>query len=124
MDSQNLGAIDPSALETLLELDDSGAIRDQVVAAVLLDLEKLPPEIRAAADAEEHERLRKLAHSLKSCVGNVGAVGLSALLREIELAARAGDGEWIDAGVESLESTVPVVRAALDATSGPRGTDS
>ncbi len=46
--------------------------------------------VKPGSDAASHDRARRVAHSLKSSAGQVGAVALAALAAAVELAA--GDG--------------------------------
>ena len=47
-------------------------------------------QLQAAAQEDDQEKLRALAHSLKSSSANVGAMALSSAARRIELEARNG----------------------------------
>ena len=58
--------------------------------------------IKTSFAADDGIALSKAAHALKSSSGNVGAERLSALCKEIELAARGGDLVSIETEVEML----------------------
>lgn len=91
-------ALDPSVLDELHEV--IGDSTQAIITAFLDDTPALVQHLQDAAQASDTERLRGLAHSLKSSSANVGAVALSTAARRIELEARA----------ESLEK--PTIAAA------------
>ncbi len=108
-------SLDPSVLETLRELDGTGSVLEQVISAVLEVLPGAYAEIQSAAEANDTERLRKVAHGLKSSAGSVGALGLAEVLRDLEHAALESDAETIRARIVALQVAVPAVSTALDA---------
>ncbi len=115
MRTEDFSAIDMSVLETLQGLDNTGAIRDQVIAVVIDDLTTHFNELREAADKGDDESVRKTAHGLKSSAGSVGASGLNLLLRDAEHAALDGDSATVRARIEFLGVVIPVVIASLRA---------
>ena len=80
--------LDQSVLDELFEIagDETGAI----IAMFLDETPKLVEQLQQAAAAADNERIREIAHSLKSSSGNVGAQALSDAARRIEHAARTG----------------------------------
>ena len=64
----------------------------QILAQARLEAQKGLIVIKDAAEKSDLASLKRSAHKLKGMVGNLGAVRLVAVLREIELGADAGDG--------------------------------
>ncbi len=48
---------------------------ESVVAQFIADASRLLPELSACAEAEDTSLFRDHIHALRSCAGNVGAVG-------------------------------------------------
>ncbi len=67
-----------------------GASTQAIIDAFLHDTPGVVQQLQDAASADDQQRLRGLAHSLKSSSANVGASALSAAARRIELEARNG----------------------------------
>ena len=76
----------------------------QILAQARLEALKSLAVIQDAAAGHDLAALERSAHKLKGMAGNLGAVRLVALLREIELGAAAGDESW--SAVAELESTL------------------
>ncbi len=115
MRTEDFSAIDMSVLETLHDLDNTGTIRDQVIAVVIDDLATHFNELREAADKGNDESVRTTAHGLKSSAGSVGASGLYQLLGDAEHAAVEGDSATVRARIDLLGVAIPVVIASLRA---------
>ena len=87
---QGLRVLDQKIFAQLAELDpggESGLIR-QILQAYQESTTALVEQLSLAMAESDAETLRKAAHSLKSSSANVGAVGLSALLAEMESLGR------------------------------------
>jgi len=67
--------------------------------------------LRAAVEAQDHEKISFHAHTLKGMAGNLGGESLHAICLQAETAGRASDF----AGARKL---LPQVEAALEALSG------
>lgn len=68
-------AIDHRVLHDLEKLGGRSFVED-VIAQFAADAGRLLPELAAAAHAEDAAAFRDNIHALRSCAGNVGAVGL------------------------------------------------
>jgi HPt (histidine-containing phosphotransfer) domain-containing protein len=102
-------------LEDLRSLGVSGGVSalDQVVEAFLESAPGSFREVRQAARDGDGEALRKVCHALKSNSAIVGAVRLSSLLKEAELAARSGEIDRVRQLVDPILSEYANVEAAL-----------
>jgi len=69
--------------------------------------------VAPGSDAASHDRARRVAHSLKSSSGQVGAVALAALAATVELAA-AGGAPDLAQKAASLQQCVEETLAALN----------
>jgi two-component system sensor histidine kinase/response regulator len=89
---------DPAKIRRYLELfaSTTGTLMDQISASI---------------DRREAPGLRRLSHTLKGACGNIGAVEMAGLARQLEQAAAAGD--WIQAGAvwRELEGSFDRTRA-------------
>ncbi len=88
--NEELAAIDLQAIESLRQLDDSGA--DELVQELVASFVQTAPESLAhmtqATQAGDAKRLGQLAHSLKSSAANLGAQALSVCYRDLEHCGR------------------------------------
>ncbi|MBL8618738.1 MAG: response regulator [Deltaproteobacteria bacterium] len=73
-------------------------------------------QLQAAVAAADGPAVQRVAHSLKSSTAQMGATALSALARQIEGRARAGD--WAGLGVD-LDTTGPALTALRAAIERP-----
>jgi HPt (histidine-containing phosphotransfer) domain-containing protein len=85
----------------------------ELIDAFLEEAPTMLADLREARGANDGERFRRAAHSLKSNATTFGALALGGLARELEL-----DGLSADAGVDAarlaaLETSYEAVRAAL-----------
>ena len=106
-------AIDPRILRDLEKLGGRTFIED-VIGQFVADAARLLPDLAAAAAAGDAESFRDHIHALRSCAGNVGAIGLYKMC----LAWRAlGTHELAANGAECvsrLEAEFARAAAALD----------
>lgn len=86
--SAALPVLDTAVLDELHEV--AGAETARIIALFLEDAPVLIGQLEAAATTGDIEKLRDVAHTLKSSSANVGAIALSNAARRIELAARTG----------------------------------
>jgi PAS domain S-box-containing protein len=85
------GALDPKVLAGIRDLDDGeGAILSEVIAIFLDEAPKHLEGLRAALRQQDAPELARVAHAFKSASGNVGAVRVVKICREIEQAGRSG----------------------------------
>jgi two-component system sensor histidine kinase/response regulator len=85
--------LDPSTLETLRKLRRDGQpdLLAQVIRLYLADSPRLVEAVRTAVAASEAPALAKVAHTLKSSSGNIGARRFSTLCAQLQDLGRAGD---------------------------------
>jgi HPt (histidine-containing phosphotransfer) domain-containing protein len=89
---------------------------DFVVELIDTFLEEAPgmlAELRAARAAQDADRYRRAAHSLKSNASTFGAAALGALAREIELGGMSADAATDSARSDALEAEYRRAAAAL-----------
>jgi len=86
-------ALDPVVLEKLRQLTAPG--EPDVLAQVLsLFLEEAPrriERIRVALQTRDASEMHRAAHSMKGSAGNIGAMDLLDICREVDDRARVGD---------------------------------
>ena len=85
--------LDRATLEALRALPRRGPERmlDRVAAAYGADSQRLLGSLAQAIEAGDSGALARAAHAWRSCNGNVGALALAEVCRELERCARAGD---------------------------------
>lgn len=85
--------LDRATLEALRTLPPRGSepILDRVAGAYAADSERLLGALAQAIEAGERGALARAAHAWRSCNGNVGALALVEVCRELERCARSGD---------------------------------
>jgi HPt (histidine-containing phosphotransfer) domain-containing protein len=106
--------IDPTAFAELLEnVGGDRAFLGELVETYVTDSPRLFAELRAAIFAGDAEVARRAAHSLKSTSASMGALPLSRLCREIELAAADGALAGLEASVEPAGAEYARVEAEL-----------
>lgn len=72
-------------------------------------------QLRQALDGGDTETVTREAHTLKSSSANVGAMTLSAVARQVELAGRNGQLESLSAEVSRLSDVFARVKSTLEA---------
>ena len=85
--------LDRATLEALRTLPPRGSepILDRVASAYVVNSERLLAALAQAIEAGERGALARAAHAWRSCNGNVGALALVEVCRELERCARGGD---------------------------------
>jgi signal transduction histidine kinase/ligand-binding sensor domain-containing protein/CheY-like chemotaxis protein/HPt (histidine-containing phosphotransfer) domain-containing protein len=85
--------LDRGTLEALRALPPRGSepMLDRVASAYRADSQRLLGAIEQAVESGERGALARAAHAWRSCNGNVGALALVEVCRELERCARAGD---------------------------------
>jgi HPt (histidine-containing phosphotransfer) domain-containing protein len=86
----------------------------ELVALVAAGLSAYVPDLRAGFTAGDTKRMAATAHTIRGALGNVGAVRLSALTRELEDRVRAGAPVTNDA-ILAIEAAASDLVTALSA---------
>jgi len=120
------GIIDEQVLQQLKELGAATGrdILGKIIGHFLEQAPKDMADLRQALDDRDSDRLRRIAHSLKSASANLGAKGFSSLCADLEAVGRAEKLTEAPALMESIETILPAVLEALEnflATSGEPG---
>jgi two-component system sensor histidine kinase/response regulator len=84
------GALNMQFLEQFQELDPSGGLIRNIMQIFLDSAGDALRQIEQAVAAGDADGLRRLAHTLKSSSGNVGAETLSGVFRKLEALAKEG----------------------------------
>lgn len=86
----NDAVLDPTPLNAIRDLEQAGSdgLLGTIVDLFLAQSIELGDQIRSAVDAGDASDLREAAHSLKSSSANVGAMRVSALCYDLEVAGR------------------------------------
>ncbi|MBX9894524.1 MAG: response regulator [Nitrosomonas sp.] len=86
-------ALNPTRLNQIRELDPSGSdsLLHKILQAYLESAESNVRQLAQAIANDDAESLRQSAHALKSSSGNVGADDLSAIFKQMEANAKAGE---------------------------------
>ncbi len=107
------GPLDLDVLDELTEI--LGGDIAKLIETYLADAPQLIARLEAAAAEPDYKQLYQAAHALKSSSANLGAMGLSAAARRIELGGRAGELDRPAVAVALLAREFERVRAALNA---------
>ena len=104
--------------QQLKEIADMGADAGGTIVNSIIDLYRqhspeLISQIIQAIDDNDSEGLFKAAHSLKSSSGNIGALRLEAIAKDMEQDGRTGDIKSAKANLSTLESTYQSTMLAL-----------
>ena len=87
----------------------------ELIDAYLDDAPTRLAELRRAFENGNAETFTREAHTLKSSSANLGAMKVSALAKEMEMAGRAGNMAQMAEPVARAEAEFALVRAALGA---------
>ena len=107
--------VDRDALRSLttLEDDDSDAFTRELIGDFLRQTPEALQSMETAAGKESWDDVRRLAHSLKSMSGWVGARALSGAAEALERTAASGDAAPIHLGIEAVRERFERARAGL-----------
>jgi HPt (histidine-containing phosphotransfer) domain-containing protein len=107
--------LDRGVIDALRELPspDGRSMVACVAELFTQDSPALLRQMQQSAEREDWVALATAAHALKSYAGNVGALRFMAQLRELELAAKAGDGPQCVACLAPVPEACSKVVAAL-----------
>ncbi|MBC9783112.1 response regulator [Heliobacterium chlorum] len=110
------GVIDTGLLESLRDLQEEG--EPDIVADVIdIFLRDTPEKIQALHEAAQRQDVRamtNLAHSIKSSSAGIGAVGLSACSKEMELKGRQGQLDGAQEKAARIEAEFIKARRVLE----------
>ncbi|MCP4005542.1 MAG: response regulator [bacterium] len=107
--------IDDSVLDALRDLDDFDELLERRLVQIFRENStQLESAILAAVEESDAKSLARAAHTLKSSSGQVGAMGLSAMARELEARGRVNKLEGAEVLVQALSKELAAVHAALD----------
>jgi HPt (histidine-containing phosphotransfer) domain-containing protein len=108
-------AIDWSRLEELrrMELDGMPGLAARLVGSYVENSTQRVADLQAATIAGDVDRVRRLAHSIKSTSSNVGANQLSQLGRALEHDAQAADFKPSQDDVDRISAEYRRVLVAL-----------
>lgn len=98
-------AVNESTVTELKEI--VGDALDEIIDAYVTDGKELLQTMATAIDTQDCSRLQSISHQLKSSSANVGALGVSDLMKEIELRAKDGD-------VDAISQLFPTATAEFD----------
>jgi HPt (histidine-containing phosphotransfer) domain-containing protein len=108
------GTIDPATFAALKEM--TGAeFALELVDTFLQEAPHMLEDLRQALAAQDADRFRRAAHSLKSNSNTFGALALGAMARELELTGVAKVSEGGGQPLDALAREYGRVAAALDA---------
>ena len=107
------GPLDVEVLDELAEI--LGGDLAKLIETYLADAPQLIARLETAAAEADYKQLYQVAHALKSSSANLGAMGLSAAARRIELGGRAGELDRPAVAVAMLAAEFERVRSALSA---------
>jgi PAS domain S-box-containing protein len=113
-------SLDPSAIESLRELDGEGFLAE-VINTFLRDAPALVATLRTTHDAGETEVLRRTAHILKSNGQTFGAGRFSELCRALEEQAKSGELEGCAELLDRIEREYAALEKALAALRSKAG---
>jgi HPt (histidine-containing phosphotransfer) domain-containing protein len=91
-----------------------GEAVSELIGLFLEDTPNLLAKMGEAVGQGDGERLQAAAHTLKSSSASLGAMGLSALCRELEVMGRAGALEGAVEKVAQVEAEYERVKVALE----------
>ena len=106
--------IDAATLEQLVANTDRDFVAE-LLTTYLDDSPRLLTDMRQALAGGSAPNFQRAAHSLKSNSASVGAMGLSAQAKELEMLGRAGQLEGAAEKLDTLAAAYAQVEAALRA---------
>jgi two-component system sensor histidine kinase RpfC len=109
-----VNVLDTGAIETLVELDPSGAFLIEVADEFVRDTRMLVADIRTALVAGHMERAGDLLHGLKSAAGYAGAAQVRARASQLHGQIQAGDAGDLPDFVADLVRDADRYRVEID----------
>jgi HPt (histidine-containing phosphotransfer) domain-containing protein len=108
--------LDPSALETLLEVvGGEPALLGELIDSFLEETPPLLNNLRQALGQGDAAELRRAAHTIKSSSNDFGATTLAELCQELETMGKAGTLDRAAEVVAQAEKEYEQVRVKLEA---------
>lgn len=111
-------------LDQALALERVGGDEELLQEMAQLFLEECPAQldaVREAVQSRDAKALERSAHSLKGSVGNFGAALAHHAALTLEMAARKGELESVDAALAHLEDALGALQPRLEALASARG---
>jgi HPt (histidine-containing phosphotransfer) domain-containing protein len=102
----------PAMIERLMQ--DEGLAR-AITDAFLSDIPKQIRELKTCLENGNRSGIERQAHSIKGASANVSGEALSAVAREMEKAAKAGEVASLGALMSALEAQYARLQAAMEA---------
>ncbi len=108
--------LDPTALDNIRAADENGSdgLLGRLIDIYVEDAPKLVEQIRIGIEANEPDKVRTAAHTLKSNSANLGARTLAGVCRELEAKARTHKLIGTDEPLERIQSMLRVVLERLN----------
>jgi HPt (histidine-containing phosphotransfer) domain-containing protein len=108
--------LDPTALETLLELvGGEPALLGELIDSFLEEAPTLVDTLRQGLEQEDAAELRRAAHTIKSSSNDFGATTLAKLCQKLEAMSKAGTLDGAAELVAQVEDEYEQTRVALEA---------
>ena len=101
-----------------LQTDDATDLLERLINLYLSDSPKLMRQLKEAAMANNLPEVVRIAHTLRSSSANLGAMGLSRLCQDLEMAARRAAGDEARQLAAQAEAEYAGVHIALTAELG------
>ncbi len=113
----NALVIDPTPLDAIRALEQPGteSLLETIINMFLDQSVELAGQIRSAVESGSPDGIREAAHSLKSSSANVGAMQVSALCYDLEVAGRDGSLDNVAALSDRLDVALREANSALGA---------
>ena len=108
--------LDQRALQNIREVDPQGGngLLERLIEIFADKSPQLVDEIRSGVEADDPDRVRLSAHTLKSSSANLGANALASICKTLEENARGKQLEGAAELLEEIERVLPAVFEALD----------
>jgi HPt (histidine-containing phosphotransfer) domain-containing protein len=108
--------LDPTALDNIRAADENGSdgLLGRLIDIYVEDAPKLVEQIRIGIEANDPDKVRTAAHTLKSNSANLGARTLAGVCRELEAKARTHKLIGTDKLLERMQSMLRVVLERLN----------
>jgi HPt (histidine-containing phosphotransfer) domain-containing protein len=103
----------PEELRQLAESDED--LVNEVLSVFQSDTADRVGKLRAAVAQDDRQQVRHQAHAVKGSAGQVGALGVSELCRQLELVALTAEKPVLDDLVARIEASFADVRRAMSA---------
>jgi two-component system, sensor histidine kinase and response regulator len=116
-----------AAWDSALGLERADGDKELLAEMIAIFFEDYPTyqsELVASLDADDFPALRKIAHTLKGSLANLGAVDAAALALAVEQACEAADEAKLRAALsqlmDSIDSMQPLMKAFSEEASSAR----